>query len=73
MLFEGLCIGAVGIGSIGFVIPVVVARFGSIALSAVPLTLSVSVPAILLVVAVSDFGVLFVVFVTMLYAAGRIK
>jgi len=54
VLFEGLCIGAigipigvaVGIGSIGLVIPVVAGNFGNILYSSVPLTLSVSLPAI---------------------------
>ncbi|WP_251037529.1 FtsX-like permease family protein [Paenibacillus albidus] len=61
VLFEGLCIGAigipiggiVGIGSIGLVIAVVARNFGSIAYSAVPLTLTVSVPAIVVAAAVS--------------------
>lgn len=54
VLFEGLCIGAigipigvmVGIGSIWLVIPIVAEKFRSIINSNVPLTLSVSVPAI---------------------------
>jgi len=61
VLFEGLCIGAigipigvlVGIGSIELVIPIVARNFGSILHSTVPLTLSVSVPAILAAAAVS--------------------
>ncbi len=61
MLFEGLCIGAigipigvlVGIGSIELVIPIVARNFGSILHNTVPLTLSVSVPAILAAAAVS--------------------
>lgn len=61
VLFEGLCIGAigipigvtVGIGSIGLVISVVARSFGSIAYSAVPLTLTVSAPAIAVAAAVS--------------------
>ncbi|AAO36429.1 ABC transporter permease [Clostridium tetani] len=61
VLFEGLCIGAigipigvmVGIGSIGFVIPIVARNFGNILYSTVPLTLSVSVHAIVAAVAVS--------------------
>lgn len=61
VLFEGLCIGAigipigvmVGIGSIWLVIPIVAGNFGVILNSAVPLTLSVSVPAIVAAAAVS--------------------
>lgn len=61
VLFEGLCIGAigipigvmVGIGSIGLVIPIVAGNFGNILKSTVPLTLSVSVPAIVAAAAVS--------------------
>ncbi|GIO39055.1 ABC transporter permease [Paenibacillus antibioticophila] len=61
VLFEGLCIGAigipigviVGIGSIGLVISVVARSFGSIAYSAVPLTLTVSAPVIVVAAAVS--------------------
>lgn len=61
VLFEGLCIGAigipigvmVGIGSIGLVIPIVAENFKNILQSSVPLTLSVSVPAIVAAAAVS--------------------
>lgn len=61
VLFEGLCIGAigipigimVGIGSIRLVIPIVAGNFGNILYSTVPLTLSVSVPAIVAAAAVS--------------------
>ncbi len=61
VLFEGLCIGAigipigvlVGIGSIWLVIPVVAGNFGNILYSTVPLTLSVSVPAIVAAAVVS--------------------
>lgn len=61
VLFEGLCIGAigipigilVGIGSIGLIIPIVAAKFGNVLYSTVPLTLSVSVPTILAAVVVS--------------------
>jgi len=61
VLFEGLCIGIigipigiiVGIGSIGLVIPIVADRFNNILYSTVPLTLSVSVPAIVLATVVS--------------------
>ncbi len=61
VLFEGLCIGAigipigvmVGIGSIGLVISIVAGNFGNIIPNTVPLTLSVSVPAIVAAAAVS--------------------
>jgi putative ABC transport system permease protein len=61
VLFEGLCIGAigipigvmVGIGSIGLAIPIVAGNFGNILKSTVPLTLSASVPAIIAAAAVS--------------------
>lgn len=61
VLFEGLCIGAigipigvmVGIGSIGLVIPIVAGNFRNISQSTVPLTLSVSIPAIVAAAAVS--------------------
>lgn len=61
VLFEGLCIGAigipigimVGIGSIRLVIPIVAGNFGNILYSTVPLTLSLSVPAIVAAAAVS--------------------
>lgn len=54
VLFEGVCIGAigipigvlVGIGSTGLVIPLVAGNFGNIVPTAVPLTLSVFPPAI---------------------------
>lgn len=66
VLFEGLCIGAVGIpigvivgiGGIGLVISVVARNFGSIAYSAVPLTLTVSAPAIVVAAAVSMVTIL---------------
>ncbi|QHI71721.1 FtsX-like permease family protein [Aminipila terrae] len=61
VLFEGLCVGAigipigvlVGIGSIGLVIPIVAENFGNILYSNVPLTLSVSFPAIVAAAAIS--------------------
>jgi putative ABC transport system permease protein len=61
VLFEGLCIGAIGIpigvlagiGSISLVIPLVARNMGTILHSSQPLTLSVSVPAILAAAAVS--------------------
>jgi len=66
VLFEGLCIGAVGIpigvivgiGSIGLVISVVAGNFGNIAYSAIPLTLTVSAPAIVVAAAVSMVTIL---------------
>ena len=61
VLFEGLCVGAVGIpigillgiGSIRLVIPVVAREFATILHNSVPLTLSVSVPAIIAAAGVS--------------------
>lgn len=61
VLFEGLCIGAIGIpigvlagiGSIWLVIPVVARNFGTILYSSVPLTLSVSIYTIIGAVAIS--------------------
>ncbi|MHA6528840.1 FtsX-like permease family protein [Paenibacillus sp. BAC0078] len=61
VLFEGLCIGAVGIpigvivgiGSIGLVISVVAKNFSDILYTNVPFTLSVSIPAIVVAAAVS--------------------
>jgi putative ABC transport system permease protein len=61
VLFEGLCIGAIGIpigiitgiGSIGLILPIVAGKFKNILYSTVPLTLSVSVSAIVAAAAVS--------------------
>jgi putative ABC transport system permease protein len=66
VLFEGLCIGAigipigvtVGIGSIRLVISVVAGNFGNILYSAVPLTLTVSAPAIVVAAAVGMVTIL---------------
>jgi putative ABC transport system permease protein len=66
VLFEGLCIGAVGIpigvmvgiGSIGLVISVVAKNFGNILYSNVPLTLTVSIPSIVCAAAVSMVTIL---------------
>ncbi|MBU3218254.1 FtsX-like permease family protein (plasmid) [Clostridium estertheticum] len=66
VLFEGLCIGAVGIpigvivgiGSIRLVISVVAGNFGSIMYSNVPLTLTVSIPVIVVAAAVSMVTIL---------------
>jgi putative ABC transport system permease protein len=66
VLFEGLCIGAVGIpigvmvgiGSIGVVISVVAKNFGNILYTNIPLTLTVSIPAIAVAAAVSMVTIL---------------
>ncbi|BCJ93821.1 ABC transporter permease [Anaerocolumna cellulosilytica] len=61
VLFEGLCIGIigipigvlVGIGSVGLLLPIVAGNFKNILHSNVPLTIAVSVPAIIAAAAVS--------------------
>ncbi|WP_414150868.1 ABC transporter permease [Acetobacterium carbinolicum] len=61
VLFEGLCIGVigipigvmVGIGSISLVISVVAGNFGNVMYSNVPLTLTVSIPVIVVAAAIS--------------------
>ncbi|MCH1983952.1 FtsX-like permease family protein [Ruminococcus sp. OA3] len=66
VLFEGLCIGAVGIpigvltgiASMRLVISIVAANFGNLMYSNVPLTLSVSLPAIVAAAAVSMVTIL---------------
>ncbi len=66
VLFEGLCIGTigipvgviVGIGSIRLVISIVSSNFGNILYSTVPLTLTVSSLAIIVAVAVSMITIL---------------
>ncbi|WP_252229435.1 FtsX-like permease family protein [Clostridium sp. ZBS15] len=66
VLFEGLCIGAVGIpigvivgiGSIELVISVVARNFGNVMYSNVPLTLTVSIPVIVVAAAVSMVTIL---------------
>jgi putative ABC transport system permease protein len=66
VLFEGLCIGAigipigilVGIGSIKLILPIVASNFSTIISSTVPLTLSVSVPALIAAAAVSLITIL---------------
>ncbi|WP_049040837.1 ABC transporter permease [Clostridium sporogenes] len=66
VLFEGLCIGAVGIpigvivgiGSISLVISVVAKNFGNVMYSNVPLTLKVSIPVIVGAAAVSMVTIL---------------
>ena len=66
VLFEGLCIGAIGIpigvvlgiGSIGLVISVVAGKFADVLYEGVPLTMIVSVPAIAGAAAVSMVTIL---------------
>lgn len=66
VLFEGLCIGAIGIpigvlagiGSIKLILPIVANNFSTIISSTVPLTLSVSVPALVAAAAVSLITIL---------------
>jgi len=66
VLFEGLCIGAigipigviVGIGSIGLVISVVAKNFGNILYTNVPFTMTVSISAIVVAAAVSMVTIL---------------
>jgi putative ABC transport system permease protein len=61
VLFEGLCIGAigipigilVGIGSVDLIIPIVANNFSTMVSSSVPMTLSVSFPALVVAAAVS--------------------
>ncbi len=66
VLFEGLCIGvlgiplgvALGIGSVALALPVVIQNFATIFASNVPLELSVSVPALAAAAAVSLITIL---------------
>lgn len=66
VLFEGLCIGAIGIpigviigiGSIRLVISFVAGNFGNFLYSTVPLTLTVSIPAIVAAAAISMVTIL---------------
>lgn len=66
VLFEGFCIGAigipigvlVGIGSIKLILPIVASNFSTIINSTVPLSLSVSVPALVVAAAVSLITIL---------------
>ena len=61
VLFEGLCIGAigipigvlVGIGSVELILPIIAGNFSTVMSNTVPLTLSVSVPALTAAAAVS--------------------
>ena len=77
VLFEGLCIGAVGIpigiltglGGIRLVISVVSENFGSILYSGVPLTLHVSVPAIVGAATVSLVTILISAYIPAMKAA----
>lgn len=79
VLFEGLCIGAVGIpigivaglGSIWLVISVVAKNFGNILYTGVSLTLQVSVPAILGAAAVSLITILISAYIPAKKAVGR--
>jgi putative ABC transport system permease protein len=67
VLFEGLCIGSigipigvlVGIGSIKLILPIIASNFSTIMSSNVPLTLSVSAPALVVAAAVSLITILF--------------
>ena len=78
VLFEGLCIGAVGIPlgilaglcSIGLVIAVVARRFGDILYSDVPFTLYVSVPAMAGAAVVSIVTILISAYIPAKKAAG---
>ncbi|MDR1206011.1 MAG: FtsX-like permease family protein [Peptococcaceae bacterium] len=78
VLFEGLCVGAAGIpigviagiGSIGLVLPLVARNFENLLYSAVPLTLSVSVPAIAAAAAVSTVTILISAYIPARKAAG---
>lgn len=78
VLFEGLCIGAVGIpigilaglGGIRLVISVVAGNFGSILYSGVPLTLHVSVLALIGAAAVSLVTILISAYIPARKAAG---
>ena len=66
VLFEGICIGAigipigiiVGIGSISLVISIVAKKFENIMYSGVPLTLTISIPIIVAAAAVSIITIL---------------
>lgn len=79
VLFEGLCIGAVGIpagviaglGSIGLVISVIAGKFGNFAYGSVPLTLKVSAPVIAAAAALSMVTILISAYIPARKAAGR--
>ena len=78
VVFEGLCVAAVGvplgvlagIGSTALVIPVVKSNFGSVFTDVVPLTLSVSIPAIAAASAVSLVTILISAYIPAKKAAG---
>lgn len=78
VLFEGLCIGAIGIplgvvtgiGSIGLILPVVARNFNIITSSSIPLTLSVSFPVLVVAAAVSLAAILISAYIPAKKAAG---
>lgn len=78
VLFEGLCIGAVGIpigilagiGSIGLILPIVAGKFNNILYSTVPLTLWVSAASIAASAAVSLITILISAYIPARKAAG---
>ena len=78
VLFEGFCIGAVGIpigvlagiGSISLVISIISKNFASFAYSSVPLKLMVSVPAIIAAAVVSMITILISAYIPAKKAAG---
>ncbi|MBP2111298.1 ABC transporter permease [Paenibacillus silagei] len=78
VLFEGLCIGAagipagilLGIGSMGLVLMAVSRNFGNILYSGVPLSLKVSVPAIVCAAALSMVTILISAYIPARKAAG---
>lgn len=79
VLFEGLCIGAAGIpigvitgiASISLVISFVAGNFGTFAYSSVPLTLTISAPAIAAAVMISLITILPAAYIPARKAAGR--
>lgn len=79
VLFEGLCIGvvgipiglAVGIGSITLVISVIAGNFRNILLTDVPLTLTVSVPALIASAVISMITILISAYIPARKAAKR--
>lgn len=79
VLFEGLCIGAVGIplgvflglASISLVISLIAKNFENILLTDVPLTLSISAPTLMIAVAVSMMTILISAYIPARKAASR--
>ncbi|ALU13891.1 ABC transporter permease protein [Eubacterium limosum] len=79
VLFEGLCIGvvgipiglAVGIGSITLVISVIAGNFRNILLTDVPLTLTISVPALIASAVISMITILISAYIPARKAAKR--